>query len=514
MAGLIRGHAGGLVHVGGGAGGVVHTLCRIGLCHHVVIPSHIGHVLDNELYSLKVSASRRELFGQMNAIAIHPGFIRECINISPAGTLPGEGYGIGVALVTQDHVLGAVDLGGVVHRTGPVGVPAFLLAVVHGGIDAFQTSLVELESHHSGAVTATHIGHIEVCTLSLLIALPGLHGIGALGGRGVRGGNGVVLLGRLIALIPTHDHVVLVVLQAGRENILEAVLGELGGVGGDSGQGRQVAVAHHISGASGGHIPVAQPVDVSGEADAVGQVCHLFLQGGVPGLVLGVDMDIVEPAVSGLGVRHGQGHQEGVDGGDDILRHLGFHYQIQAQFQAIHGSGAGDVIGEGHGGATLVGLRLQSILGGSAVGGELFLQSVNQGIRGIPGDATLGFHHILRGETQCVPHIFVVHPVDDLDGGIGGILIRVHINAAQAQVRKLHTAQGVVLQHGLRLVVFLAGGHQPTGAYPRLSGGGEVILGDGETGGASVVDGGILGGYRPGPFRTGQGRHTGPDPWR
>ena len=237
----------------------------------------------------------------------------------------------------------------------------------------------------------------------------------------------------------------------------------------------------------------------------MGQVCHFFLQGGVPGLVLGVDMDIVEPAVSGLGVRHGQGHQKGVDGGGDILRHLSLHHQVQAQFQAVHGSGARDVIGEGHGGAALVGLRLQSILGGSAVGGELFLQSVDQGIRGIPGDATLGFHHVLRGETQRVTHIFVAHPVDDLDGGIGGILIRVHINAAQAQVRKLHTAQSVVLEHGLRLVIFLAGGHQPTGAYPGLSGGGEVILGDGETGSASVVDGGILGGIGQGRSRQAKG---------
>ena len=124
-----------------------------------------------------------------------------------------------LALVTQDHVLGAVDLGGVVHHTGPVGVPAFLLAVVHGGIDAFQTSLIELKGHHGGAVTTMGVGHIEISALSLLIALPGLHGVGALGSSGAGRGDGVVLLGRLIALIPTHDHVVLVVFQAGREKM-------------------------------------------------------------------------------------------------------------------------------------------------------------------------------------------------------------------------------------------------------------------------------------------------------
>ena len=441
----------------------------------------------------------------MDAIAVYLGFVGEGVDIVLAGALPGEGDGIGVALVTQNHVLGAVDLGSVVHHAGPVGVAAFLLAVVHGGIDAFQTSLVELEGHHSGAITTIGVGHIEISAMPMLVTLPGLHGVGALSGRGVRGGNGVVLLSRLIALIPAHDHIVLVVLQAGRENILEAVLGELGGVGGDGGQGGQVAVAHHVPGAAGGHISVAQPVNVSGEADAVGQVCHFFLQGGVPGLVLGVDMDIVEPAVSGLGIRHGQGHQEGVDGGGDILRHLRLHHQIQAQFQAVHGSGAGDVIGEGHSGAALIGLCLQSILGGSAVGGKLFLQGIDQRVRGIPGDATLGFHHVIIREAQGVPHRLIVHAVDDLDGGVGGILVGVHVDTAQAQIGKFHTAQGVVLEYGLRLGIFLASGHQPTGAYPGLSGGGEVILGDGETGSASVVDGGILGGIGQGRSRQAKG---------
>ena len=59
-----------------------------------------------------------------------------------------------------------------------------------------------------------------------------------------------------------------------------------------------------------------------------------LFQSGIAGLVLGVNGHIINPAsaaVGGVGAvhgGHGQGDQEGISGGHNIFRNLGFHDKI------------------------------------------------------------------------------------------------------------------------------------------------------------------------------------------
>ena len=356
--------------VGGMTGDVVDALSLVQLCDDEVV---VGVVMDDELNIGKVALAVGEQLGQLDAVGEHVCVIHQGVVVAGVGTLPGQDDLVGVACIAKGQGVigihgslvgdpqGAVREAGVDH--GCTGVNSL------GAVDLGQTSCGHLDGHDGLTGSGGTVGHGEVA----VSFLPGGDQVGA-------------------ALIHEEfqNNIILVVGNTLAQSIDEGVAGQVGGLGGDAGQSGNDLVVDDVTGRSSAGMGIAVG-DVGGGAVVLAGVGDLLTEGLFQlrdaGQVLGEGGHVVDPAgaaVGGIGTidgSHGQGHQEGIDGGDDHLRNSGFHAQVQTQIQ-VEGLGLAVGIGQGHLLAAVGGhVLFQGVLDGGGVGLQTGSQGVDQRVR-------------------------------------------------------------------------------------------------------------------------------------
>ena len=269
-----------------------------------------------------------------------------------------------------------------------------------------------------------------------------------------------------------------------------------------------------------------------------------LFQRGDAGQVLGIQGDVINPAgaaVGGVGAvygSHGYGYQEGIGGGHDHFRNLGFHNQIQTQIQ-VFCLGLAVGIGQGHGSAAVCGdVGFQSIFYYGGIGFQSRRQSIDQHIGLI---VILGFIQSIRigiavltvsqiQGFQKIRTLDLVNGIQNLYMAVGAAAIfglGELDNIRNLDIAELHALDGVaavgftVAQSGFAAAQHIvdtgliehAGGH--IGGIPNavLFGIGQIILVDGQGAGSGSVNGGIFqlgGGNGNGKTQQqGQGQHQG-----
>ena len=514
--------------VGGMAGDIVDALGLVQLSDNKVV---VGVVMDDEFNIPEVTLAVGEQLGQLNAVGVDMGIIHQGVIVAGVGTLPGQNDLVGVTLVTEHQGVVGIHDGLIGDPQSAVGVAG----VDHGGtginslgaVDLSQTSCGHLNGHDGLAFCSASVGDGE-------------EAIGLF-----PGGNQV---GAALVCEELQHNIVLLVGNTLAQSIDEGVAGQVGGLGGDAGQGGNDLIVNDITGGGGAGVGIAVR-DVGGGAAVLAGIRNLLTQSLLQlrnaGEVLGEGSHIVDPAsaaVGGIGAvdrGHGQAHQEGVDGGDNHLRHGGFHAQVQAKIQ-IGGLGLTVGIGGSQLHAAVVGhVLLQGILDGGGIGFQAGSQGVDENIGLIE---ILGFIQLVGigiplctvFQSQCLQEVGshgLVDPVQDfhvvvgaaVGGGLGELNDVGHLQDAELDtldgvtVALFAVAQvaGVVVvavtvgtdEGVVHLLVVHAGGHIAGVPDAVLLGIGQIHLVDGQGALTVKVDGRIrdLGsGNADGERQTGQ----------
>ena len=162
------------------------------------------------------------------------------------------------------------------------------------------------------------------------------------------------------------------------------------------------------------------------------------------GLVLGVHGHIIVPVFAVHG-GHGQRHEEGVTGADDILRHTGLHHQIQALLQSTD-LAVSVCIRLGHSLAAISDSGLQRIFNGGGVGGQCIAHGLVQLVGGIVAGAVFALVCICGGQAdglehgilgKAVQHTYLTLPVHQFV---------IHGDVSHPQIGELHALDGVLRQ--------------------------------------------------------------------
>ena len=440
-----RDEVGCLSLVGGMAGDVVDALSLVQLCDDEVV---VGVVMDDELNIVKVTLAVGEQLGQLDAVGEHMGVIHQGIVVAGVGTLPGQDDLVGVACIAKgDGVVGIH--GGLVGdpqgAVGEAGVDHGSISIDSiGGVDHCQTLLGHFDGHDGLTVSGGTVGDGE----EAVGFLPGGDPVGA------------VLIDKEL-----QHYIILIVGQALAQGIDERVAAQVGGLGGDAGQSGNDLVVDDVTGRSGAGMGVAVG-DVGGGAVVLAGVGDLLTEGLLQlrdaGQVLGEGSHIVDPAgaaVGGIGTidgGHGQGDQEGVDGGDDHLRNSGFHAQVQAQIQ-VEGLGLAVGIGQRHLHAAVVShVVFQRILDGGGVGFQTVGQGVDQRVRlvEILGSIQLvcigvTFRAVIQAQSlQEVCPLVLVDAVEDFHVAVGAAVfcgLRELDDIGDLQVAEFYALDGIAI---------------------------------------------------------------------
>ena len=259
-----------------------------------------------ELHVPQVAAVVRKPLENVDTVGIHVAAILEGIKVGVVRSAPRQHDLIGVVGISH---LGIGGQGGSVSNThGTVAITALHAVGMHGGrlVDLRQASL----SHPDG--------HNVLCIII---------GNGELAGIFIPGGD---LVSAASVLKELNDHIVLVVANAPAQCVHIGVLAQSRCLGGDGGQGADNLVVHGIS--HGGGSGMLKAIGDIGQAASVlaGGVFVFadgLFEGGIAGLVLGIDGHIVVPCRTVNG-GHGQGHEERIAGGGHVFGDASLHDEI------------------------------------------------------------------------------------------------------------------------------------------------------------------------------------------
>ena len=371
----------------------------------------------------QVALAVRKLLQHIHTVGIHMAAVLERIKVTGIGALPGQDHLVGVVGIAQLHISS---------EGGRIGDP-------HGAV----------------AVTTLHA--VRVDTLGLVdVRQPCLRHTN---GHGV--GSVIIANGELAGiLVPCrdlicasgipeelNDHIASVVANPLTQRVRKGISSQTGSLGGNGGQCTDDLIVYHIAHGSGGSMCIAirnvgQTAGIL--AGAVFILPDGFFQCGIAGLILRVHSHIVVPIFAVHG-GHGQRHEEGVAGADNILRHTGLHHQIQPLLQTTD-LAVSVCVRLGHGLAAVPDGNLQRIFNGSGVGS----QSIRQGLVQLVGckveHAVPAFVSVRLSQSNGPEHCVVRKSVQHTHLVLTALPLAVSGDGRHPQIGELHALDGVLRQ--------------------------------------------------------------------